>query len=1098
MSDLDLKIKITSDNKSALDAFVALSKKVKATEDAFKKAEKEFNTLATELKNSEKPSAQLKANYEKAEQALKTLEQQNVSYRQELSKQETALQSAGVEVNDLASAYQKLSDQESLDAAFKDLDMRPLKEANADIQRLQESYDTLAKSGKVSVNELAIAKTKLAEKTRVLKAETSSLSQAFGSLQQRWLSIAATLAGVVTVFGRVSRAGQELEGVQVQLKAIFGSSDEAAKALTFIGETADKLGLEVSSLNQGFAKLAASARNTALEGQPLRDIFQGVAEAASVMNLSVEDTEGVILALAQMMSKGKVSSEEFRQQFAERIPQATQVAAEALGVTTAEFINMLESGSLLTEEFLPKLIGQLRENIKGGLDESAESTRASFNRLNNATLRLAQNFASVVNPALASVSDGLSAILEAINNLTPFTKVLLGAVTALAAGFTAWLLAIKPLVALLSGAFLTAMTGATVASGEFALALRAIPFVAVAIAIAEGGRLLGLWGKSAEAATQKTEKMSDGFKTLKGSVSGIAQTIANELTTLRSSLADVSSDLASSFDEVVDRAGNSYTQRLVNIERTTQEQIAKIRNDRTASDKERVDREIDAVVMGERKKLAAVETYQKQIVLAIEASYDQIVATAGQGSEEVKQFEAEAKRYRLETYREVEQAYRQTIDNLIAEEQRHYDEVARLEDQRRLLKMSVEDQIREIQRRGMSDYQARQDEIRQIDEKQAEARKALARGDFEEAERLGREALQLSARIGNEVTETVKQNGETVTKTVISQAKASTKAIDEMRQSSSLVDQALAQNAKSHQAAGDAAKTQADTASSALDKLKSNIADLQAQIAQENTLQLTIKTNEAIDAIAEIGKLVETQKLVAQLEIDTRQAEKDYDIFRQSDVLDNPIIIKHLKVQNEALAGGVREIQDFMNDNELDISAKIALDPIREQIATIRIELEEPTQSDHTVKPDTTQAQNAINALKQPTSSTHTVYVQEVIQRAAGGLVKKFASGGKVTGPGTATSDSIPALLSNGEFVMQAKAVQQYGLGFFNALNQGLMSIPKFASGGEVGRVASTPASPRSDVNLNFNIGSNTYTVQSSREVAMSLTTALRDLARVG
>lgn len=38
----------------------------------------------------------------------------------------------------------------------------------------------------------------------------------------------------------------------------------------------------------------------------------------------------------------------------------------------------------------------------------------------------------------------------------------------------------------------------------------------------------------------------------------------------------------------------------------------------------------------------------------------------------------------------------------------------------------------------------------------------------------------------------------------------------------------------------------------------------------------------------------------------------------------------------------------------------------------------------------------------------------------------KFAQGGKVTGPGTGTSDSIPAMLSNGEYVMTAKATRLY------------------------------------------------------------------------
>lgn len=59
-----------------------------------------------------------------------------------------------------------------------------------------------------------------------------------------------------------------------------------------------------------------------------------------------------------------------------------------------------------------------------------------------------------------------------------------------------------------------------------------------------------------------------------------------------------------------------------------------------------------------------------------------------------------------------------------------------------------------------------------------------------------------------------------------------------------------------------------------------------------------------------------------------------------------------------------------------------------------------------------------------------------------------FASGGLVSGPGTATSDSIPAWLSDGEFVVPAKAVQSLGLSFMESIRQGRM--PRFATGGLV------------------------------------------------
>lgn len=83
----------------------------------------------------------------------------------------------------------------------------------------------------------------------------------------------------------------------------------------------------------------------------------------------------------------------------------------------------------------------------------------------------------------------------------------------------------------------------------------------------------------------------------------------------------------------------------------------------------------------------------------------------------------------------------------------------------------------------------------------------------------------------------------------------------------------------------------------------------------------------------------------------------------------------------------------------------------------------------------------------------------------AGALAGGFASGGQVRGPGTSTSDSIPALLSDREYVVNARAATQPGvLPLLNALNQGSLrgvngstSVPKFAAGGSVGGASSAP-----------------------------------------
>ena len=63
-----------------------------------------------------------------------------------------------------------------------------------------------------------------------------------------------------------------------------------------------------------------------------------------------------------------------------------------------------------------------------------------------------------------------------------------------------------------------------------------------------------------------------------------------------------------------------------------------------------------------------------------------------------------------------------------------------------------------------------------------------------------------------------------------------------------------------------------------------------------------------------------------------------------------------------------------------------------------------------------------------------------------GGPTMDFAGGGPISGPGTWTSDSIPAMLSNGEYVVKSSSVAKYGQGMMDAINAG-----KYAKGGPVG-----------------------------------------------
>ena len=81
---------------------------------------------------------------------------------------------------------------------------------------------------------------------------------------------------------------------------------------------------------------------------------------------------------------------------------------------------------------------------------------------------------------------------------------------------------------------------------------------------------------------------------------------------------------------------------------------------------------------------------------------------------------------------------------------------------------------------------------------------------------------------------------------------------------------------------------------------------------------------------------------------------------------------------------------------------------------------------------------------------------------STGSVTQLFASGGPVSGPGSGTSDSIPALLSNGEFVINAAATRKFAP-LLQAINRG--SAARFAAGGPVGRVM-----PGAAANTNLNV----------------------------
>ena len=86
---------------------------------------------------------------------------------------------------------------------------------------------------------------------------------------------------------------------------------------------------------------------------------------------------------------------------------------------------------------------------------------------------------------------------------------------------------------------------------------------------------------------------------------------------------------------------------------------------------------------------------------------------------------------------------------------------------------------------------------------------------------------------------------------------------------------------------------------------------------------------------------------------------------------------------------------------------------------------------------------------------------------------------------GPRNTDSIPAFMAGGEYVMNNRAVKKYGLGFMSRLNGGY--IPKYQNGGSVAETSANSlgnmGSNTNNVSINVNMGASSQTQGSNASV---------------
>ena len=174
----------------------------------------------------------------------------------------------------------------------------------------------------------------------------------------------------------VINTGSQLQLLQRSIEGLTGSGHD----WEFINQQAFKFGVSLETIAKGYKNFFSSASMAGFNNNQIQGMFSDVLLGARSIGASTQQIEGALLALEQMMSKGRVSMEELRRQLGNALPGAFEIGAKAMGVTTMQFNEMVKAG-ISAQEFVPKFIKTFKDQYANGWKDVEQTVAVAQGRL---------------------------------------------------------------------------------------------------------------------------------------------------------------------------------------------------------------------------------------------------------------------------------------------------------------------------------------------------------------------------------------------------------------------------------------------------------------------------------------------------------------------------------------------------------------------------------------------------------------------------------------------------------------------------------------------------------------------------------------------
>ena len=266
--------------------------------------------------------------------------------------------------------------------------------------------------------------------TNQFKQGAEQVKNSLRNIQYQVLGMAAALGaggfGLTELVSKFVDVARETNRARMALRNISGDAAIFGKNMSYLTGLAGQYGQDLNTLTTNFARFSAASNAAGVSLSDQEKIYSSVTKSITAFGLSGDEANLTFMALGQMMSKGKISSEELRRQMGERIPIAMQAMANAAGVSIQQLDKMLKNGDIYSKDILPRFAEEL-DKLTGSVN--VDNIETSVNRLKTAFIKLTEDLR--IGEFYKKIVDGAAGMLGKVQSLmTTFAGVIVGGVLA--------------------------------------------------------------------------------------------------------------------------------------------------------------------------------------------------------------------------------------------------------------------------------------------------------------------------------------------------------------------------------------------------------------------------------------------------------------------------------------------------------------------------------------------------------------------------------------------------------------------------------------------------------------------------------------------